>query len=76
MYGHAAKLFVPLAATAEPSAVLSVPERYWAWTATGARRRGAAGRERFAGSPPALERLGVAEGPERWLDSLSGCGPI
>ena len=34
-YGHAAKLFVPLDAPAEPSAVMSVPERYWTWTATG-----------------------------------------
>ena len=32
----AAKLFVPLAAPTEPSATLSVPERYWAWTALGA----------------------------------------
>ena len=35
-YGHAAKLFVALDAPPEPSAVLSVPERYWTWTATGA----------------------------------------
>src|SRR3989304_934758 len=34
VYGHAAKLFVPLRETPPPSAVLSVPERYWTWTAT------------------------------------------
>ena len=35
-YGQAAKLFVPLAdAAPPPSAVMSVPERYWCWTATG-----------------------------------------
>ena len=29
----------------------------------------------FAGSPAALERLGVAAGPERWLDSLARLRP-
>jgi monoamine oxidase len=69
-YGHAAKLFVPLAARPEPSAVLSVRERYWTWTA----RAGAAVQpvvHAFAGSPAALERLGVDAGPERWLASLA-----
>jgi monoamine oxidase len=31
-YGDAAKLFFPLAEPAEPSAVLSVPNRFWAYT--------------------------------------------
>ncbi len=31
-YGDAAKLFLPLAEPAEPSAVLSVPNRFWAYT--------------------------------------------
>ena len=48
-YGHAAKLFVPLRGPAEPSAVMSVPERYWTWTATGDGRAGAAGGERLRG---------------------------
>ena len=39
------------AVPAPPSAVMSVPERYWTWTATGDGDRAAAGRERFAGSP-------------------------
>jgi monoamine oxidase len=70
-YGDAAKLFVPLGAPASPSAVMSVPERYWSWTA-----RGAAGEVQpvvsaFAGSAPALERLGLASGPEPWLGSLT-----
>jgi predicted NAD/FAD-dependent oxidoreductase len=34
-YGHAAKLFVPLREPAPPRAVMSVPDRYWCWTATG-----------------------------------------
>ena len=69
-YGKAAKLFVPLRERPPASAVLAVPERYWCWTAR-------AGDEvqpvvhAFAGSRPALERLGVAEGPDAWLASLA-----
>jgi monoamine oxidase len=55
-YGHAAKLVVPLARLAPPSAVLSVPEHFWAWTAAadGAVQPVVSA---FAGSAPALERL-------------------
>jgi monoamine oxidase len=71
-YGHAAKLFVPLAGPPPPpSAVLSVPERYWAWTATGAGGRVQPVVSAFAGSPAALERLRVVDGPEQWLASLA-----
>jgi monoamine oxidase len=69
-YGHAAKLFVPLRAPAPPSAVMSVPERYWTWTATGEGRDTQPVVSAFAGSPAALERLEVAAGPGRWLDSI------
>ncbi len=68
-YGHAAKLFVPLAETPPPSAVMSVPNRFWCWTAV-------AGESVqpvvscFAGSATALERLEVEGGPARWLDRL------
>lgn len=74
VYGNAAKLFVPLRETPPPSAVLSVPERYWTWTAD-------AGDgvqpvvHAFAGSAPALAALRVAEGPERWADSLARLRP-
>jgi monoamine oxidase len=73
-YGNAAKLFVPLRETPPPSAVLSVPERYWTWTAD-------AGEgvqpvvHAFAGSAPALAALGVAEGPGRWVDSVARLRP-
>ena len=69
-YGHAAKLFVPLRRPAEPSAVMSVPERYWTWTATGDRHRAQPVVSAFAGSAQALDALEVGAGPERWLDSL------
>jgi len=69
-YGHAAKLFVPLSERPPASAVLSVPERYWTWTA-----RAGGGVQpvvnAFAGSPAALERLRVADGPDAWLASLA-----
>ena len=73
-YGHAAKLFVPLSRKTVPSAVLSVPERYWSWTATGS-----GGVQpvvnAFAGSSPALARLRVADGPTAWLESLERLRP-
>jgi monoamine oxidase len=70
-YGHAAKLFVPLRVPAAPSAVMSVPERYWCWTATGHGRRIQPVVSSFAGSPAALAALEVERGPERWLASLA-----
>ena len=74
-YGHAAKLFAPLRTPAPPSAVMAVPERYWTWTATGERDLPQPVVSAFAGSGPALERLGVAAGPERWLASLERLRP-
>jgi monoamine oxidase len=73
-YGHAAKLFVPLVEPTVPSAVLSVPERYWTWTATG---EGGVQRVAhcFAGSRPALERLRVEDGPSTWASSLAHLRP-
>lgn len=73
-YGNAAKLFVPLRSTPPPSAVLSVPERYWTWTAD-------AGDgvqpvvHAFAGSAAALEALRVDEGSTVWVESVSRLRP-
>jgi monoamine oxidase len=69
-YGQAAKLFVPLRRPAAPSAVMSVPERYWTWTATGDGEEPQPVVSAFAGSPAALARLEVAAGHERWLASI------
>jgi monoamine oxidase len=71
----AAKLFVPLTAPTEPSATLSVPERYWAWTALGADGNVTPVVNCFAGSPAAVERLGVNEGPASWVASLRRLRP-
>jgi monoamine oxidase len=48
-----------------------VPERYWSWTARGAGGEVQLVVSAFAGSAPGLDRLDVAGGPERWLDSLT-----
>lgn len=69
-YGHAAKLFVPLRGSAPPGAVMSVPDRYWTWTATGDAGQVQPVVSAFAGSRDALDRLGVARGPECWLHLL------
>jgi monoamine oxidase len=60
---QAAKLHIALSASAPTSAVMSVPDRFWCWTAKGT--EGVL--NCFAGSPTALERLGVADGPSRWV---------
>jgi monoamine oxidase len=73
--GHAAKLHVPLAAAAAPSAVMSVPDRFWCWTATAAGGAVAPVLNCFAGSPRALERLGVAGGPGPWLARVAALRP-
>jgi monoamine oxidase len=74
-YGEAAKLFVPLRSPAPPSAVMSVPERYWTWTATAAGDEPQPVVSAFAGSPGALAGLDVSAGPGRWLESLERLRP-
>ena len=74
-YGHAAKLFVPLREPAPPSAVLSVPGRYWVWTANGASGEAQPVACCFAGSAAALDRLNVIEGPAAWTASLAELRP-
>jgi monoamine oxidase len=76
VYGHAAKLFVPLRRVPPPSAVLSVPDHFWTWTARGD-QAGAVQPlvSAFAGSAAALERLQVAAGPGTWLGRLRALRP-
>lgn len=74
-YGHAAKLFVPLRSPAPPSAVMSVPDRYWTWTATGDNGEVQPVVSAFAGSAGALDRLEVAHGPDRWLGLVAELRP-
>lgn len=77
-YGHAAKLFVPLAGHADPSAVMSVPDRFWSWTAFGANGTVQPVVSCFAGSSTALDLLGVRGAgriPVVWLDRLAEMRP-
>jgi monoamine oxidase len=74
-YGHAAKLFVPLRRVPPPSAVLSVPDHYWTWTATGAGGTVQPVVSAFAGSAPALAALEVATGPAPWRRKLAALRP-
>jgi monoamine oxidase len=75
VYGHAAKLFVPLGRVPQPSAVLSVPDHYWTWTATGADGAVQPVVSAFAGSAPALAALQVAAGPATWRRRLATLRP-
>jgi monoamine oxidase len=74
-YGLAAKLHVALSAPAEPSAVLAVPDRYWSYTQLGPDGAPAPFAAAFAGTPGALERLRVGEGPETWLAAVVALRP-
>ena len=75
VYGHAAKLHVPLRRVPPPSAVLSVPDHYWTWTANGAGGGVQPVVSAFAGSAPALAALGVAAGPAGWRRRLTALRP-
>ena len=69
-YGRAAKLFLPLATAAPPSQTLSVPLRFWTWTQHAIRVASS-----FAGSPSALELLGVDRGPDEWAAAVRRLRP-
>lgn len=68
-FGRAAKLAVPLTAAVEPDAVMSVPERFWAYVTpcdeVGGRVAGS-----WIGGDPVLRRLAVRDGAEHWLAAL------
>jgi monoamine oxidase len=74
-YGQAAKLFVALRTPAPPSQVLSVPDRFWCYTQLGHDGEPLPFVAAFAGSPGALEALGVSAGPDRWLEALARVRP-
>ncbi len=74
-YGHAAKLFVPLAEPVAPSAVMNVAERWWCWTATGEADEPTPVVSCFAGSAEALKGLELRDGPARWVESLRELRP-
>ena len=75
VYGHAAKLAVPLLQPAAPSSVLSVPGSFWTWTARDGDGAVAPAVSAFAGSAPALSELSVESGPARYLERLAELRP-
>jgi len=66
--GVAAKVHVGLRSPAPTSAVLSVPDRYWCWTATGAAGDVLPVLNGFAGSPAAVDAL--TTDPAVWVEGL------
>jgi monoamine oxidase len=68
--GHNAKLHVPLSAPAPPSAVQSVPHRFWTWTATDASGEVQPVLHAFGGTEEGLAALEVADGPRRWAEQV------
>jgi monoamine oxidase len=55
--------------------VLSVPERFWAWTAKSTDGKAQRVVSAFTGSEAALDRLGVRDGPDRWVERLRALRP-
>ena len=74
-YGHAAKLFLPLAAGAPPSQTLDVPRRFWTWTQLGPGGAPSPVASSFAGTPSALAALEVAAGPATWAGAVRSLRP-
>jgi monoamine oxidase len=72
---HNAKLHVPLTRPAAPSAVQSVPERFWTWTATDASGQVQPVVHAFAGTRAGLAALAVAGGPARWASRVAALRP-
>lgn len=69
--GHSAKLHLPLAERpAETSAMMSVSQRYWTWTATTADGSIPPVLNGFMGSYPAIERSGMFESPDDWAATV------
>jgi predicted NAD/FAD-dependent oxidoreductase len=74
-YGHAAKLFLPLAAETRPSQTLDVPGRFWTWTQLAPGGGPLPVASAFAGTAAALERLDVADGPAAWAGAVRRLRP-
>ena len=72
---HNAKLHVPLTRPAAASAVQSVPDRYWTWTATDGSGQVQPVLHAFAGTEAGLAALAVAEGPARWASRVAALRP-
>jgi len=70
-----AKLHIPLTRPAAASAVQSVPDRFWTWTATDASGQVQPVMHAFAGTEAGLAALDVAEGPAKWASRVAALRP-
>ena len=73
--GNAAKCHVPLGSPAPTSAVLSVPDRFWCWTAYAHGDQVGAVLNSFAGSPAAEDGLRTESGAAHWSGLLASLRP-
>lgn len=72
---HNAKLHIPLTRPAAASAVQSVPDRFWTWTATDGSGQVQPVLHAFGGTEAGLAALAVAEGPARWASRAATLRP-
>lgn len=74
-YGQNAKLFVALRGPAQPSAVMSVRERFWTYTQLGPDGEPVPFVTGYAGTLPALNALAAEAGPSAWIERLAALRP-
>jgi len=72
---HNAKLHLPLTTPAAPSAVQSVPDRFWTWTATDESGHVQPVLHAFGGTEEGLAELDVAQGPDTWARRTAALRP-
>jgi monoamine oxidase len=70
-----AKLHVPLTRAAPPSAVQSVPGKFWTWTAADATGQVQPVLHAFGGTEEGLAALAVADGPATWASQAGALRP-
>ena len=74
-YGQNSKLFLPLRSPAPPSAVMSVAGHFWSYTQNGPGGEPAPFLVGYTGTMAAIEALGGAAEPERWVAALVALRP-
>jgi len=72
---HNAKLHMPLTRPAAASAVQSVPDRFWTWTAADGSGQIQPVLHAFGGTEEGLAALAVAEGPATWASRATALRP-
>jgi monoamine oxidase len=73
--GHNAKLHLPLTAPAPATAVHSVPDLFWTWTATDGSGLVQPVLHAFAGTEEGLAALELAKGPATWVRRVAALRP-